>query len=152
MERACGSLCDLQVGAASAEDEDRLLQGCEPAWRFPEPIVRLSRVLIPSKEDAMEGIHPHSWFPARSSTEGADVHQPGDPALGASPSQRQVPARFGQDVQSVHRRLDQLLRPVLSDAVAPDPTWERAEVKVLRATRHNPTCSLGAARPLLPDA
>src|SRR5947209_9728435 len=50
MGRACGSLCGLQVSAASAEDEDRLLQGCEPARRFPEPIVRLSRVQIPSEK------------------------------------------------------------------------------------------------------
>jgi hypothetical protein len=47
MKRACGSLCDLQVGAASTEDEDRLLQGCQPAWRVPESIVRLSRILVP---------------------------------------------------------------------------------------------------------
>ena len=44
---------------------------------------------------------------------------------GASPSQRQIPARFGQRVQSVHRRLDQLLRPVLSDAIALDPQEDR---------------------------
>src|SRR5947208_16803829 len=30
-----------------------------------------------------------------------------------------------EDVQSVHRRLDQLLRPVLSDALAPDPQEDR---------------------------
>src|SRR6516165_8025349 len=52
---------------------------------------------------------------------GGDVHQSGNPALGATPSQRQIPARFGQEVQSVHRKLDQLLRPVLPDAVAFDP-------------------------------
>ena len=46
-----------------------------------EPIVRLSRVLIPSKEDAMARRHPHARFPARSSTESADVHQPDDPAF-----------------------------------------------------------------------
>src|SRR5258707_8522232 len=50
MERACRPLCGLQAGAASREDEDRLLQGCEPARRFPEPIVRLSRVQIPSEK------------------------------------------------------------------------------------------------------
>src|SRR5262249_40870480 len=32
---ACGPLRGLQAGAASAEDEDRLLQGCEPARRLP---------------------------------------------------------------------------------------------------------------------
>ena len=51
--------------------------------------------LIPSEEDAMARTHPHARFPARSSTTSADVHQPGDPALGTSPSQRQVPARYG---------------------------------------------------------
>ena len=43
MERACRPLCGLQAGAASGEDEDRLLQGCEPARRLPEHPVRLSR-------------------------------------------------------------------------------------------------------------
>ncbi|SRR5258708_4480014 len=33
MERACRPLCGLRVGAAS-EDENRLLQRCEPAWRL----------------------------------------------------------------------------------------------------------------------
>src|SRR5215468_7596823 len=32
MECVTGSLCGLQAGAASREDEDRLLQGCEPPW------------------------------------------------------------------------------------------------------------------------
>jgi hypothetical protein len=38
MKRTCRPLCGLQAGAASREDEDRLLQGCEPARRFLEPI------------------------------------------------------------------------------------------------------------------
>jgi len=37
----------------------------------------------------------------------------------------QVPAGSGQGVQSVHSRLDQLLRPLLSDAVASDPEEDR---------------------------
>ena len=39
MGRDCRPLCGLQAGAASREDEDRLLQGCEPARRIPKPIV-----------------------------------------------------------------------------------------------------------------
>jgi hypothetical protein len=35
MECVAGTLCGLQAGAASREDEDRLLQGCEPPWRLP---------------------------------------------------------------------------------------------------------------------
>src|SRR6266481_2143751 len=50
MERTCRPLCGLQAGAASREDEDRLLQGCEPARRFLEPIVRLPRVQIPGEK------------------------------------------------------------------------------------------------------
>jgi hypothetical protein len=38
-------------------------------------------------------------LPARGQPESANVHQPVHPALGASPSQRQIPARFGQRVQ-----------------------------------------------------
>src|SRR6476660_9305888 len=33
MERACRPFCGLQAGPASREDEDRLLQGCEPTRR-----------------------------------------------------------------------------------------------------------------------
>src|SRR5437667_12914061 len=67
MERACRPLCGLQAGAASREDEDRLLQGCEPARRLPEPIVRFSRFYVPSEEDDMEGAyHAHGFMPAAS--------------------------------------------------------------------------------------
>src|SRR3977135_1141781 len=37
-----------------------------------------------------------------------------------SPPQRQVPARSGRDLQPVHPRLDQLLRPVLSQTATTD--------------------------------
>src|SRR5215468_10710553 len=62
---------------------------------------------------------------ARRKSEGVNVHQPDDPAVDASSSQRQGPARAGQDVQPVHSRLDQLLRQLLSDAVASDPEEDR---------------------------
>ena len=39
MERTCRSSCGLQAGAASGEDEDRLLQGCEPARRLSYHLV-----------------------------------------------------------------------------------------------------------------
>src|SRR6516165_9958443 len=125
MERACGSLRGLQVGPTSAEDEGCVLQGCDPAWRFSEPFICLPRVYVPSEESAGERRSSVCWLPARGKPESANVHQSVDPALGATPSQRQIPARFGQDVQSVHRRLDQLLRPVLPDAVAFDPEEDR---------------------------
>src|SRR5262245_24532306 len=40
--------------------------------------------------------------------------------MGSSPSQRQIPARSGRDLQPSDPRLDQLLRPVLSRAAKPD--------------------------------
>ena len=49
--------------------------------------------------------------------------QPNRSALGASPSQRQVPAAPRRDIQPVHSRLDQLL---LQDAVASDPEEDRS--------------------------
>jgi group II intron reverse transcriptase/maturase len=39
---------------------------------------------------------------------------------------RQVPAGAGRDVQPVHSRLDQLLQPLLQDAVASDPEEDRS--------------------------
>ena len=52
---------------------------------------------------------------------GAEGHEPNNTALGDSSPQRQIPARPRSDVQSVHPRLDQLLRLFLSHAVASDP-------------------------------
>ena len=69
-------------------------------------------------------IPAHGFMPAASSS-GAEGHEPDNPALGASSPQRQIPARPGSDVQSVHRRLDQLLRPLLSHAVASHPDADR---------------------------
>ena len=80
---------------------------------------------IPSQEDDVARDYPRARLPARRQPEGADGHQPDDPALGASSSQRQIPERSGRDVQPVHPRLDQLLQPLLSDAVASDPEEDR---------------------------
>src|SRR5262249_21388041 len=55
-----------------------------------------------------------------------DLAQPNSSALGASSSQRQVPAGPGRDVQPVHSRLDQLLQPLLQDAVASDLEGDRS--------------------------
>ena len=65
--------------------------------------------------------YPRARLHAGRQPEGVDVHQSDDPALGASSSQRQISARTGRDVQLVHSRLDQLLRQLLSHAVAFDP-------------------------------
>jgi hypothetical protein len=63
------------------------------------------------------------------------VHEPDNPALGASSSQRQVPARTGCNVQSVHPRLDKLLRPILSHAVASDSDEDRCLCHPLGASQ-----------------
>ena len=126
MERVAGTLCSLQAGAASREDEDRLLQGCEPPWRLSEPVVRLSRVYVPGEESVGKGTSGLCVLPACRQSEGVDVHQPNSSALGASSSQRQIPAGPGRDVQPVHSRLDQPLQPLLQDAVASDPEEDRS--------------------------
>src|SRR5262249_56786364 len=41
LARDCGPPCGLQAGSTSAEDQDRLLQGCEPARRLPRYPLRL---------------------------------------------------------------------------------------------------------------
>src|SRR6202045_2805960 len=124
MERACRSSCGLQAGAASGEDEDRLLQGCEPARRLSYHLVRLSGFSISSPEDDLEW-KGCPWLHARRQSESVDGHQPDRSALVASSSQRQAPAGAGRDVQSVHSRLDQLLQQLLQDAVASDPEEDR---------------------------
>src|ERR1700732_5283944 len=124
MERACKSSCGLQAGAASGEDEDRLLQGCEPARRLSYHLVRFSGFSISSPEDDLEW-KARPWLHPRRQSESVDGHQPDGSALGASSSQRQVPAGAGRDVQPVHSRLDHLLQPLLQDAVASDPEEDR---------------------------
>ena len=75
MERACRPSCGLQAGAASGEDEDRLLQGCEPARRLSYHLVRRSGFSISSPDDDLEwkgGPRLH----ARRQSESVDGHQP----------------------------------------------------------------------------
>src|ERR1700693_5220472 len=77
MERACRPLCGLQAGAASREDEDRLLQGCEPTRRLPYHLVRLSGIPVSGPEDDVEGRHEahlRAQLPPRRQSEGVDVH------------------------------------------------------------------------------
>jgi RNA-directed DNA polymerase len=64
-------------------------------------------------------------LPARCWSEGVDAHQSRDTWLGAASPQRQIFDRTSPDVQSVHPRLDQLLRPLLQDAIASDPEADR---------------------------
>ena len=80
-----------------------------------------------------EGTSALCVLPARRQSESVDVHQPNRSALGASSSQRQVPAGPGRDVQPVHSRLDQLLQPLLQDAVASD--LKRIDLYVIRWAR-----------------
>ena len=47
----------LKACAASREDEDRLLQGCEPTRRLPYHLVRLSGIPVSGPEDDVEGRH-----------------------------------------------------------------------------------------------
>jgi RNA-directed DNA polymerase len=49
------------------------------------------------------GGRPFACFLPAASSESVDVHQPNRSALGASSSQRQVPAGPGRNVQPVHR-------------------------------------------------
>src|SRR4029077_19330466 len=67
MECVAGSLCRLQAGAGSREDEDRLLQGCEPPWRLSKPVVRLSRVSFRARKALGRGRRAFACFlPAAS--------------------------------------------------------------------------------------
>ena len=109
MERACRPSCGLQAGAASGEDEDRLLQGCEPAWRLSYNLIRLSGLSVSRPEDDVEW-KGRSWLHARSRSKSVDGHQPDRSALVASSSQRQIPAGAGREVQPVHSSDEKLCR------------------------------------------
>ena len=67
MERACRPFCGLQADAASREDEDRLLQGCEPARRFPEPSFDFLGFTFRARKTMWQGhISAHGFMPAAS--------------------------------------------------------------------------------------
>jgi len=85
-----------------------------------------NRVQIPGEKSVGKRATCLCVLPTRRQPEGVDVHRPDDPALDASSSQRQIPARSRRDVQHVHSRLDQLLRQLLSDTVASDPAEDRS--------------------------
>ena len=85
--RDCRSFRGLQAGTTSAEDEDRLLQGCKPAWRLPQHPLRLSGLPVSSQKDNVgeEGqTHLRAQFPTRRQPKGVDAHQPRDSKLGAT--------------------------------------------------------------------
>ena len=63
-------------------------------------------------------VFTHSFPPAGQSGR-ADAHRPGNPQLGASSTQRQVPGIPGRDVQFENSRLDQLLQPLLQTRMRP---------------------------------
>jgi hypothetical protein len=123
-----GSLCGLQAGAASREDEDRLLQGCEPTRRLSCHCVRLPGLPVPCPEDDVDErrqAYLRAQLSTRCQPEGAEAHRPDSSGLGASSPQRLIPEGAGGDAQLVHPRLDRLLRPLLQDAVASHPEEDR---------------------------
>ena len=126
-----GDLCaagGMEAGAASGEDAYRLLQGCEPARRPPRHPLRFSGLSVSRPENQVGGERQRglcTQFPAGGQSEGADAHQPGDPEMGAAPSQRQIPGRSGPDVQCDYPWLDRLLQSLLSDAVTSDAQEDR---------------------------
>ena len=58
-----GSVCSLQAGFTSREDATRLLQGCEPARRLPEPVLRFSGLPV-SPEEIDPWVSPRCLLPA----------------------------------------------------------------------------------------
>ena len=102
---------------------------CKDANRrgdFPNQSFDFLGFMFRARKTMWQREYPRAWLHARGQPEGVDVHQPDDPALDASSSQRQIPARSRRDVQPVHSRLDQLLRQLLPDAVASDPEEDRS--------------------------
>jgi site-specific DNA recombinase len=123
MASAGVSIGRLQVDAASGEDENRLLQGCQSEGRLPRHPLRLPGLPIPAPQDDVDGEgqpHLHARLLACGQSDGASAHRAGNSQLGAASPQRQIPERTGRDVQSDHPRLDRLLQPLLPDATAPD--------------------------------
>ena len=75
------------------------------------------RLHIPGKENDLARAHRCAWLHARGESGLAQGHEPNNSALGGSSPQRQIPARPGCDVQSVHSRLGQLLRLLVTEAM-----------------------------------
>ena len=116
---------------------------CKDANRrgdFPNQSFDFLGFTFRARKTMWQGGHPRARLPARRQPESADGHQPDDPALGASSSQRQVPAGSGHDVQSVHRGWINYyghfyrtqLRPTLKRIDAYVIRWARRKFKRLR--------------------
>ena len=97
---------------------------CKDANRrgdFPNQSFDFLGFTFRARKTIWQGHMPAHGFMPGGEPSGAQGHEPNNSALGASSPQRQIPARPGCDVQSVHPRLGQLLRLLLSHAVASDP-------------------------------
>jgi len=91
VEQLGGSIYSLQARSAPAKDEDRLLQGHEPARRLSEPDVRLSRLCVPAEGGDMARQSARGRVPACSQSEGTESNQANDPAMGLASTERPDP-------------------------------------------------------------
>ena len=91
-------------------------------WRSPQRKPPLSPQPPPPDRP---GRHQDLAIAPRGQSEGAHAHRAGHPQLDTASAQRQIPGRTSRDVQFENSRLDHLLQPLLSDAIASDPHQDR---------------------------
>ena len=170
MECPGGPLSDLQAGSSSAEDEARLLQGYEPAWRLSGPVVRLPRLYVSSEKGGLAWWSLRHLLPAGGESKGAEGNPADDPTVGVTPSDRQSPGGSGTDVPirtskagstttatstSRHLYLDSAAHRCLPDPLGPQQVQAASRQRpkgardwLARVVRANPTLVC----PLAPSA
>ena len=101
------------ASASSRQDEDRLLQGQQPSGRARAHLVLLPRVCLPATGGTSKGRRVLHVVLAGDQSRGAQGQgrrspQPADPSAHGP-----VVRRSGEMAEPHHRRVDELLRPVL---------------------------------------
>ena len=123
MERACGPFFGLQAGAASVKTK---IVYCKDANRRGDfPVISFDFLGFQFRARKTMWVNPDRHFRPRLHTrrqpESVKGHRPGNSAVVASSSQRQILGGPRREIQSRHSRLDRLLQQLLQDAIASDP-------------------------------
>ena len=114
----------MQRGGATApsrQDEDRLLQGQQPSGRARAHLVHLPRVCLPATGGATQGRQAVHVVLARDQPRGAQGQKRPAPRTADPQAHRPVAGRPGTMAEPHHRRVDELLRPVLPVGVGTPP-------------------------------
>ena len=109
------------ASAPSRQDEDRLLQGQQSSGGARAHLLYLPRVCLPATGGASRGRQVVHVVLARDQPRGAQGQKRPAPRTADPQAHRPVAERPGAMAEPHHRRVDELLRPVLPVGVGTPP-------------------------------